>query len=281
MRACVVLIVFVCVALTFAAAAQSFHAPPGVATALLNKHRRTRALANHGSGLRTMVWDSYLAHVASIHSRGCSWGHTTAATRTSRYNHLFHPAKHYSVGENIAFTTGFITNASSLFDGFVVGKRGECAKFVSQNCPAVSRTNFEGWGHYSQIIWSTTTRVGCAWTQCSRNSPFPSYSHGQWTYLVCNYANAGNYLGKTYNYPGKKKYCSHAMCPSSTVLRLDDTVSDASADPPAHHSGLPAWGIALVVVGVVAVAVVLTVVVVVVYQRKKTQVNYADYRIDS
>jgi len=149
MRACIVLLVFVCLALTFAAAAQSFVAPAGVATALLNKHRRTRALANHGSGLRTMVWDSYLAHVAGIHSAGCTWGHTTGATRTSRYNNLFSPVGHYSVGENIACTSGYSTNASSLFDGFVVGNPGECSKFVSQKCPAVTNTNFQAWGHYS------------------------------------------------------------------------------------------------------------------------------------
>jgi hypothetical protein len=266
------------VALGLAAAAQSFVAPAGVATALLNKHTRTRALAQHGHGLHTMRWDSYLAHVASIHSKGCHWGHTSVSVRTRRYNNLFHPARHYSVGENIAYSTGWLTNASVLFDAFVVGAKGECSKFVAQGCPKVTKTNFLNWGHYSQIIWNTTTRVGCAWTLCSSNSPQPSYSGGKWTYLVCNYANAGNYLGRSYNYPGTSKYCSSAMCPTSTVLRLDaGSGSQTSAD---HHAHLPAWGIALIVIGVVAAAVVLTVVAFVVYERKKAA-HPSSYNMDS
>jgi hypothetical protein len=52
--------------------------------------------------------------------------------------------------------------------------------------PAVSRTgNWEDVGHYTQIVWPTTTRVGCAIASTSRTD-----------YLVCRYSPAGNIDGR-------------------------------------------------------------------------------------
>jgi hypothetical protein len=51
-------------------------------------------------------------------------------------------------------------------------------------------TNFENWGHYSQIVWASTTSVGCATQYCpgglantgSGVSPY---------FTVCNYSPPG------------------------------------------------------------------------------------------
>ena len=52
--------------------------------------------------------------------------------------------------------------------------------------PAVSRTdNWEDVGHYTQIVWPTTTRVGCAIASTARTD-----------YLVCRYSPAGNIDGR-------------------------------------------------------------------------------------
>lgn len=79
----------------------------------------------------------------------------------------------------MAMSTGWLANASNLFDGW----SNECPKFVRQGCPAVTSTNFQSWGHYSQVIWSTSTRVGCAVQQCSTGNPLPQYG-AKWTFLV-------------------------------------------------------------------------------------------------
>lgn len=49
-------------------------------------------------------------------------------------------------------------------------------------------TNFEAWGHYSQIVWVGSTQVGCAAQYCAPGSMNPSM--GAW-YSVCNYYPAG------------------------------------------------------------------------------------------
>ena len=44
-------------------------------------------------------------------------------------------------------------------------------------------------GHYTQVIWAATTRVGCGRVTCTRQSQ-------QWTLVVCNYSPRGNVLGQ-------------------------------------------------------------------------------------
>ena len=51
--------------------------------------------------------------------------------------------------------------------------------------PAVSRTGrWEDVAHYTQMVWPTTTRVGCA------------IHRADWDYLVCRYSPKGNIDGK-------------------------------------------------------------------------------------
>jgi hypothetical protein len=40
-------------------------------------------------------------------------------------------------------------------------------------------------GHYTQLVWRTSTRLGCGIAHC-----------GHTTVMVCNYSPAGNYIGK-------------------------------------------------------------------------------------
>ncbi|THU74616.1 hypothetical protein C4D60_Mb04t35260 [Musa balbisiana] len=42
-------------------------------------------------------------------------------------------------------------------------------------------------GHYTQVVWQTTTAIGCAWTQCS---------DGNGIFIVCEYSPAGNLVGQ-------------------------------------------------------------------------------------
>jgi hypothetical protein len=51
--------------------------------------------------------------------------------------------------------------------------------------PRVSRTGrWDDVAHYTQVVWSGTTRVGCA-----------IHSDGRWDYLICRYSPPGNIEG--------------------------------------------------------------------------------------
>jgi hypothetical protein len=52
--------------------------------------------------------------------------------------------------------------------------------------PNVSRTGrWSDVAHYTQMIWKTTTHVGCA-----------VYRDGEWDYLICRYSPPGNRDGR-------------------------------------------------------------------------------------
>jgi hypothetical protein len=57
-----------------------------------------------------------------------------------------------------------------------------------------SMSNFEHWGHFSQIVWKGTTHVGCATKQCgtlqNTGSNVPPY------FTVCNYKSPGNFANE-------------------------------------------------------------------------------------
>lgn len=65
------------------------------------------------------------------------------------------------------------------------------ANLYGQASPDTS--NFDAWGHFSQIVWKGTKQVGCATVVC------PSLQNAGGSnvpFTVCNYLPAGNYDGQ-------------------------------------------------------------------------------------
>ena len=78
------------------------------------------------------------------------------------------------------------THAAFSIENMVGGWASEKRFFTPGTFPNVARTgNWEDVGHYTQMIWPTTQRVGCALA-----------STGRVDYLVCRYAGAGNIDGR-------------------------------------------------------------------------------------
>jgi hypothetical protein len=51
-------------------------------------------------------------------------------------------------------------------------------------------------GHYTQVVWKSTTAAGCAQVHCTTNSPFGS-GFPEWDYSVCDYNPPGNWVGQS------------------------------------------------------------------------------------
>ena len=139
------------------------------AARLLAIHNRERALV----GTPALVWDARLAEGAAAYAR-----------RLAARGRLEHspPAERPGLGENLAAgTLGFYT-PESLAELWVAEK----SAFRNGIFPEVSRTgNWSSVGHYTQMIWLGTERVGCGAAQGRGN-----------LFLVCRYAPAGNVFGR-------------------------------------------------------------------------------------
>ena len=87
-------------------------------------------------------------------------------------------------GENI-FASGGAASAEAVVKAWA----DEAAQYTyeTNKCSGVC-------GHYTQIVWSSTTALGCAMKACTTGSPFKGFPN--WELWVCNYSPPGNYQGK-------------------------------------------------------------------------------------
>lgn len=100
---------------------------------------------------------------------------------TNAFEHSDRQARH-GIGENLWMGTHGAFPVEAMVGAWVSEKR----MFAPGVFPAVSRSgNWIDVAHYTQVIWPTTQRLGCALA-----------SNGRTDYLVCRYAPAGNIDGK-------------------------------------------------------------------------------------
>ena len=134
---------------------------------LLDAHNRTRADA----GVPPLVWSSTLADIAQ------HWA-DHLATSLHHLEHSHAPG----LGENLAMWTAGKKSPEQLYDLFVLEK----ADFSYGTFPNVSRTgDWHAVGHYTQIMWRGTTKVGCGLATSAGDD-----------YLVCEYVPRGNIPGR-------------------------------------------------------------------------------------
>lgn len=120
-----------------------------------------------------LAWDEGLARDAAVYAQRLA--------RTNRFEHDPQVGRPVKQGENLWMGT---KNAYSYAEmiGLLVDER---RYYRPGRFPAVSRTGrWSDVGHYTQIIWPTSQRVGCATASNRAND-----------YLVCRYWPAGNIVG--------------------------------------------------------------------------------------
>jgi hypothetical protein len=95
------------------------------------------------------------------------------------------PASGY--GQNIAYGVGSTEVDKIITDMMYNDEMMYYQDLYGQASPDMS--NFEHWGHFSQIVWVNTASVGCATVTCSPLAE--SNSNDALPFTVCNYFPAG------------------------------------------------------------------------------------------
>jgi hypothetical protein len=135
---------------------------------LLAAHNFERSIAR----VPPMRWSSSLANQA------------TAYARMLAANGMFQHSNRGSrggLGENLWIGTSGAFSIEQMIGGWTSERR----MFVPGTFPYVSRTrSWHDVGHYTQMIWPTTTTVGCGIASARGNDV-----------LVCRYGPAGNVMG--------------------------------------------------------------------------------------
>lgn len=133
--------------------------------AILSYHNQVRSSV----GVAPLHWANDLAlHAAHwaevLESKSCQLEHSHDS----------------SYGENL-----FMTSNKDTHQAVVEAARAWEGEKSSYSGQALNQSNWSDAGHYTQMVWSSTTELGCAKALCSNG-----------VLVVCNYHPAGNRLGE-------------------------------------------------------------------------------------
>ena len=135
---------------------------------ILAAHNAARAQA----GVGPLAWDPALGRSAAAYARHMAF--------YNRFQHSDRRARR-GVGENL-----WMGRRGSYMPEQMVGQwASERRWFAPGYFPNVGPRGWYAVSHYTQIIWPTTTRIGCAIA-----------SNTRFDYLVCHYSPAGNIDGR-------------------------------------------------------------------------------------
>jgi hypothetical protein len=140
-------------------------------------------------GEAPLTWNPIAAMVALNYANKCNYAHNP--NRKTDYMALGGTG---SVGENIAAGAPTLTIAAAN-KGWIDDER-PYYNHTTNTCDNQSMPTVEC-GHYTQIVWKTTTAVGCAMVKCTMNTPFTGNVGTTWYYAVCDYTPAGNIVGQS------------------------------------------------------------------------------------
>jgi cysteine-rich secretory family protein len=138
-------------------------------TTMMTAHNEAR----RQYGAPSLQWDEALARDAAVYA--------AQLARANRFEHDRQSGRRVHQGENLWMGTRGAYSYGEMI-GLLVDER---KYFRPGRFPDVSRSgHWSHVAHYTQIIWPTSQRVGCA-TASNRSND----------YLVCRYLPAGNVVG--------------------------------------------------------------------------------------
>lgn len=164
-----------------------------------NTHRGDTALGNTGSqppatNMVKLIWDEDIAVGAKEHADLCGFEHADTG-----------------FGENLyaaASSVDSVDNIEKLVSGVTDWYNEEVDyTYDTGSCGAVC-------GHYTQVVWAESTKVGCGYAECT--DIFPSSFPFQ-VYLVCRYDPPGNFVGEKPYEEASSASEAASNCPSGYV----------------------------------------------------------------
>ncbi|XP_041859648.1 peptidase inhibitor 16-like [Melanotaenia boesemani] len=180
---------------------------------LVELHNRYRGLVSpSASAMMPLKWDSTLKVIAEAYAAKCIWNHNPDLR---------------DVGENLFVGNGPLDLAEALEKWFL-----ENLDYSYQNntCDEDKMC-----GHYTQMVWADTHRVGCAIHHCNT---MDGLDWERTNFLVCNYYPAGNFENEQpyvegdwcSQCPENLQKCENNLCVPDTE---DEEVTDElSSQPP-------------------------------------------------
>ncbi|KAF8764848.1 CRISP/Allergen/PR-1 like protein [Argiope bruennichi] len=125
------------------------------------------------SNMLEMVWDDELANIAQKHAETCEFEHDCNDCRR---------VDQFGVGQNLFMSfSSNMPSGSGDWEGMVKSFYSEVSKFRKEY---ISSFRFRGdYGHFSQIVWADSWRLGCGKVV---------FRDGSWykTMISCNYGPA-------------------------------------------------------------------------------------------
>uniref|UniRef100_A0A3Q2DM17 Cysteine-rich secretory protein LCCL domain containing 2 n=1 Tax=Cyprinodon variegatus TaxID=28743 RepID=A0A3Q2DM17_CYPVA len=166
---------------------------------ILQLHNKLRGnVYPTASNMEYMVWDDELERSATHWAEVCQWDHGPQDLIMSIGQNL---AVHYGRYRSPAF------HVQAWYDevkDYTYPYPYECNPWCPERCSGPMCT------HYTQLVWATTNRVGCAVHVCPRMNVWGETWENA-VYLVCNYSPKGNWIGEAPYQHGRP--CS--QCPPS------------------------------------------------------------------
>ncbi|KAL7864116.1 hypothetical protein AOLI_G00155360 [Acnodon oligacanthus] len=152
-----------------------------LATGLLTEEQKERIVEMHNdyrskveplaANMIHMTWDEVPSLVAEGYAAKCIWDHN--------------PDMQNIMGENLFISTGPFNIDKAMSDWFEERSHYD---YDTNTC-----SENQMCGHYTQIVWAKTTKVGCAAHICET---VEGLDFKNATMLVCNYVPPGNVVGQ-------------------------------------------------------------------------------------
>uniref|UniRef100_A0A4W3IS74 Cysteine rich secretory protein LCCL domain containing 2 n=1 Tax=Callorhinchus milii TaxID=7868 RepID=A0A4W3IS74_CALMI len=166
---------------------------------VLQLHNKLRGqVYPSASNMEHMEWDKDLERSAESWANECMWEHGPSQLLKSIGQNL---AVHWGRYRSPAF------HVQAWYDevkDYTYPYPHECNPWCPEKCSGPMCT------HYTQLVWATTNRVGCAVNVCRRMNVWGEIWENA-VYLVCNYSPKGNWIGEAPYQHGRP--CSE--CPPS------------------------------------------------------------------